>query len=197
LRESLIPVLFGGRLHVELNEEKAEEGGDTPMREEGQDEEEKKEEEKQPAPEHISHDTYYKFADVVCGSRQTLAMLDRSPFVALFGNGKSVAETFPQHFLHDRPIKYDCAGQQAIILTEKGYVYKVNLETLALEELHGEGGEIGEVKDIACGADYLLAIMDNGHVYGMGNNKSGQLGTGDFNARSKFESVDDLIHLEV
>jgi hypothetical protein len=38
-------------------------------------------------------------------------------------------------FSFDKPIIYDCGGKNVVILTEKGNLYKINLETKAIEKL--------------------------------------------------------------
>ena len=75
--------------------------------------------------------------DVVCGSSQTLAIIDKSPFLLAWGNGDPAAKTYSDVFSLDRPISYDCGGKNAVILTEKGNIYKINLETKSIEKLQG------------------------------------------------------------
>ena len=37
---------------------------------------------------------------------------------------------------------------------------------------------VGKVKSIACGAGHSMALLENGQVYGWGENGDGQLGLG-------------------
>ena len=47
-----------------------------------------------------------------------------------------MAKTYSDAFSFDRPIIYDCGGKTAVILTEKGHLYKINLETKAIEKIN-------------------------------------------------------------
>lgn len=38
----------------------------------------------------------------------------------------------------------------------------------------------GQIKDISAGFDHTLVLMENGDLYGCGNNQRGQLGTSNF-----------------
>jgi hypothetical protein len=78
------------------------------------------------------------YVDVVCGSSQTLAIIDTSPFLLSWGNGDPLAKTYSSFFEYDRPVSYDCGGKNAVILTEKGKVYKLNLESKHIEEIKGK-----------------------------------------------------------
>lgn len=74
---------------------------------------------------------------MVCGSSQTLALIRDSPFVLSWGNGDPVAKTYSDAFNFDKPLIYDCKGKNAVIKTEKGYLYKINLETKQIEKVEG------------------------------------------------------------
>jgi hypothetical protein len=76
--------------------------------------------------------------DVVCGSSQTLAIVDKSPYLLAWGNGDPVARTYSDVFSYDRPVRYDCGGKTAVILTEKGNLYKINLETKNIEKVEDQ-----------------------------------------------------------
>jgi|LauGreDrversion4_2_1035121.scaffolds.fasta_scaffold358431_1 hypothetical protein len=116
MRESLVPILFGGKIKVENKN----------------DEEEKNEDNE------FKLDLGFNYVDVVCGSSQTLALIDKSPYLMCWGNGDPVASTYSDSFEFDRPVLYDCGGKNAVILTEKGSLYKINLETKALDRVHGD-----------------------------------------------------------
>lgn len=74
------------------------------------------------------YDIGFKYLDVVCGSSQTLAIIDKSPHLLLWGNGIPNAETYSDIFSNDKPVKYSSGGIYAIIYTERGNLYKINLE---------------------------------------------------------------------
>ena len=44
-----------------------------------------------------------------------------------------------------------------------------------------------------CGSDFILSLKTDGNVYGIGQNKSGQLGQGDFKMREGFSVIEGLI----
>lgn len=85
-------------------------------------------------------DLGFKYLDVVCGSSQTLAVIDKSPFLLCWGNGDPVAKTYSDVFEYDRPQLYDCGGKNAVIMTEKGNLYRINLETKAIEKVNKQSG---------------------------------------------------------
>ena len=116
MRESLVPILFGGKIKIEetREEEKSEEVGEFKL------------------------DLGFNYVDVVCGSSQTLAIIDKSPYLMCWGNGDPVARTYSEIYDFDRPLLYDCGGKNAVILTEKGNLYKINLETKALDKVRGD-----------------------------------------------------------
>ena len=53
----------------------------------------------------------------------------------IWGNGDPVAKTYSDIFAFDKPINYDCGGKNAVLLTEKGNIYKINLETKNIEKI--------------------------------------------------------------
>jgi hypothetical protein len=55
-----------------------------------------------------------------------------------WGNADPVARTYSEVFDFDKPILYDCGGKNAVILTEKGNLYKINLETKELVKVRGD-----------------------------------------------------------
>lgn len=69
-------------------------------------------------------------------------------------------------------------SNNAVILTEKGVVYKLNLEKKTIDKIDDssngqhEGTELG-ILQLACGSDFIMALKSDGNVYGMGANKSG------------------------
>ena len=65
-----------------------------------------------------------------------MAIIDKSPYLLCWGNGDPVAKTYSDIFDFDRPAIYDCGGKNAVILTEKGNLYKINLETKAIEKVN-------------------------------------------------------------
>lgn len=83
-------------------------------------------------------------------------------------------------FTYDKPIKYDCGSTRAVILTEKGKLYKINLDTKGIEEIKDQDSHGLGIVDIACGSDYIMALKSDGNLYTMGKNKCGQLGVGDY-----------------
>lgn len=64
-----------------------------------------------------------------------MALIDKSPYILFWGNGDPVAKTYSEIFAFDRPVNYDCGGKNAVILTEKGNIYKINLETKVIEKI--------------------------------------------------------------
>ncbi len=64
-----------------------------------------------------------------------------------------------------------------IALTKDGKVYKISATTHIPVEIQG----LSNIKKIAVGTDCLLALDNNGTVYGYGDNYYGQLGLGDTN----------------
>lgn len=53
----------------------------------------------------------------------------------LWGNGNPKAETYSEIFSNDRPIKYASGGIYAIIYTERGILYKINLENKTMDQI--------------------------------------------------------------
>lgn len=125
MKESLIPILFGGS--IALHKAKS------PNKMEAEQEEGKGDEEEEEEKHLIQYDTGFKYQDVVCGGSQTLAIIDQTPYLMLWGNGNPKAETYSEVFSHDRPIKYASGGIYAIIYTEKGILYKINLENKTMD----------------------------------------------------------------
>jgi hypothetical protein len=113
MRDSVVPILFGGKVKIEGREEEKTDEIDFKL------------------------DLGFNYVDVVCGSSQTLGFIDKSPFLLCWGNGDAVARTYSEVFDFDRPILYDCGGKNAVILTEKGNLLKINLENKAIEEVKG------------------------------------------------------------
>lgn len=64
-----------------------------------------------------------------------MAFIDKSPYLLSWGNGDPIAKTYFDVFNYDKPVKYDCGSVRAVILTEKGILYKINLETKTIEEI--------------------------------------------------------------
>jgi hypothetical protein len=60
-------------------------------------------------------------------------VIDQSPYLLCWGNGDPVAKTYSEVFEFDRPVIYDCGGKNAVIMTEKGNLYKINLEMKSIE----------------------------------------------------------------
>ena len=67
------------------------------------------------AEKEFKQDLGFKYNDVVCGSTQTLAIIDQSPYLLSWGNGNPIAETYSEAFSFDKPIRYDCGGKNAVI----------------------------------------------------------------------------------
>jgi alpha-tubulin suppressor-like RCC1 family protein len=109
MTEACVPILFGGKIEVATQEE--EKGDEITER--------------------------FNFVDVVCGSSQTLAIIDTSPFLISWGNGDPLAKTYSSIFEYDRPVSYDCDGKRAVFLTEKGKVYRLNLKSKQFKEVKG------------------------------------------------------------
>jgi hypothetical protein len=55
-----------------------------------------------------------------------------------WGNSDPVARMYSDIFDYDKPLLYDCGGKNAVVLTEKGNLYKINLETKALDKVRGD-----------------------------------------------------------
>lgn len=54
-----------------------------------------------------------------------------------------------------------------------------------------------QVASIACGSDFVMCLQKDSNIYGIGQNKSGQLGLGDRNARDNFTVIGNLINEEI
>lgn len=140
----------------------------------------------------VKQDSGFSYIDVVCGSSQTLGLIDQPPYLLCWGNGDPVARTYSEIFEFDRPVAYDCGGKNAVVLTDKGDLYKINLETKAIDKvtsaphappvLRKQESAFSEdqisrgIVSLACGSDFILALKTDGNVYALGQNKSGQLG---------------------
>ena len=61
-----------------------------------------------------------------------------------------MAKTYSELFAFDRPASYDCGGKTAVILTEKGSLFKLNLEAKQIDRLQGASME-EEAQDEASG----------------------------------------------
>ena len=194
MRDSLAPILFGGKIKIQntLEEEKSEEAD-------------------------FKLDLGFNYVDVVCGSSQTLALIDKSPYLMCWGNADPVASTYSEVFDFDKPIMYDCGGKNAVILTEKGNLFKINLETKALEKVRGdtslghstsvipalhrtvsqEEQSTQGITQVKCGSDFILALKTDGNLYGLGQNKCGQLGQGDLKMREGFTVIESLLNEQI
>lgn len=53
-----------------------------------------------------------------------------------------MAKTYSEAFSFDRPIIYDCGGKNAVILTEKGSLYKINLETNSIDRISSNSTQV-------------------------------------------------------
>lgn len=49
------------------------------------------------------------------------------------------------------------------------------------------------IQALACGSDFVMSLKADGNVYGIGQNKSGQLGQGDTMQREQFTLVEALM----
>ena len=134
MKESLVPSLFGGKIEVEKQGNNASQSMSQPNQVE--------EEKKDTYQKEIKFDLGFKYNDVVCGSSQTLALIDQSPYLLYWGNGDPVAKTYSEAFSFDRPIIYDCGGKNAVILTEKGSLYKINLETNSIDRISSNSTQV-------------------------------------------------------
>lgn len=109
MKESLVPILFGGKIQIEKKKDNVEEekknDGEPPLTSSDQIAAEKE----------FKLDLGFKYNDVVCGSSQTLAIIDQSPYLLSWGNGNPIAETYSEAFSFDKPIRYDCGGKNAVI----------------------------------------------------------------------------------
>ena len=74
MKESLVPIPFGGRIIVEKSKQSSH------------DTERRVEQEESKVPEY-KQDYGFKYVGVVCGSSQTLAIIDKSPYLLCWGNG--------------------------------------------------------------------------------------------------------------
>jgi alpha-tubulin suppressor-like RCC1 family protein len=116
-----------------------------------------------------------------------------------WGNGDPIARTHSDLFNYDRPIKYDIGGNNLVILTERGIIYKLNLEKKTNEKIgdhSSEGTDLG-IEQLACGSDFIITLKSDGNVYSMGGNKCGQLGVWDLKPRDQFALVDTLLNSNI
>eukprot|EP00347_Sterkiella_histriomuscorum_P016162 403354247 len=211
MKEALSPILFGGKIQLEHKSPKKKINS-TQM---SQDHEMKDDSEEQK--EQTSFDIGFRYLDVVCGSSQTLAIIDKSPYILFWGNGDPIAKTYSDIFAFDKPINYDCGGKTAVVLTEKGNIYKINLEVKSIEKIMDKPKQIQSTQDqemtnefddiyqeqemnlkqIACGSDFIVCLKNDGNIYGIGQNKSGQLGTGDLKPRDEFTLIENLLNEDI
>ena len=49
------------------------------------------------------------------------------------------------------------------------------------------------ISALACGSDFIISLKTDGNIYGIGQNKSGQLGQGDTKQRDQFSLVEALM----
>jgi len=142
------------------------------------------------------------FTDVICGNRATLALINEAPFLLQWGGLAEASHSKQYHeFELDRPVKIDCGGQFALILTEKGVLYRLDTESYKLEEVMHQGNEEHEeapIVQMACGSDYSLILREDGNVQAQGLNGCGQLGMGDLQSRKEgYTVIEGLLNWNV
>ena len=142
----------------------------------------------------------YKYEDVQCGSASTVAQIDKSPYLLIWGYESHKAWGFPKLFDKDRPARFQVVAQMLYVLTENGLFYRINCDKRTYEVVQGgdsqeesKGGgdahmqdEAAAVSDFTCGADFLLTMRGNQTLFARGGNGYGQLGIGSFEDQDQF-----------
>lgn len=111
----------------------------------------------------------------------TVAQIDKSPYLVIWGYGSFKAWGFPNLFDQDPPMVFQAVGAILYVLTQKKILYRINAEERAyqrIEEIEVEGFDDvmeqgGQVHSMACGSDFILTTNGAGNVYAKGANKSG------------------------
>lgn len=162
LKEAYRPILFGGLLEAK----RISPGLDTT-----------------PNQDKTIHDfgLNINYLSVKCGSAMTVAQIDKSPFLLIWGYNSHKAWGFPNLFDRDQPVLFQAVGSILFVLTKNRNFYRINAEqrtheqiteiaVAGFEEVMEQGGL---VHNMACGSDFILATNSAGNVYSKGANKYG------------------------
>ena len=108
------------------------------------------------------------YESVQCGSAMTVAQVDKSPYLIIWGYDSHVAWGFPKLFDQDKPTRFQVVGQMLYVLTQNEIFYKIDCEKKRYEVVNSSGLEQSEsdvnmqdefaVSDFTCGADFLLTL---------------------------------------
>lgn len=145
------------------------------------------------------------YLNVKCGSAMTVAQIDKSPYLLIWGYNSFKAWGFPDLFENDPPVIFQAVGAILYVLTQKQILYRINAEERnyeRIEEIEVEGFDDvmeqgGQVHNMACGSDFILTTNGAGNVYAKGANKFGQLGLGNVKPQPKFKCIESLLDTNV
>ena len=125
----------------------------------------------------------YTYLAVECGSAMTVAQVDKSPYLLIWGYGCHTAWGFPDLFQNDIPIRFQAIGSILYVLTQKQHFYKINCEKRTYDKVSEmDNVEVGENDDeysqqivhyFACGSDFILTLNAGNNLFSMGSNKYG------------------------
>ena len=91
----------------------------------------------------------------------------------------------------NRNLQYIATVSHTMTYNSKTYNVVIGSLTIALDNpMRLAQFEIGKIKSISAGGNHSLLLTENGEVYAMGYNKSGQLGLGDTTDRTTPERID-------
>jgi len=120
-------------------------------------------------------------ARVTCGAWHTVVETTSPQALYVWGN-KSFEHARLSDFsaTHMRPRLIACSSSETFVLTQHGELYCVaeSREVLRVEDFNEK-----KVKGIYSGATFSICLAEDGSAYGKGENKQGQLGMGDVQAR--------------
>jgi len=154
---------------------------------------------------------------VACGGNHSLVVHDSGEIFAFGGNrfgqlgiGNNINQLVPIkiNYLMDIPIQsVICGFEHSMALTNQGNVYSFG------NNVKGQLGKgtsfnnsfipvkidmLGNIKQLSSGNSHTMALSNEGFIYVFGDNKQGQLGTGDRKIRTvpiKLESVTSIVQV--
>lgn len=108
----------------------------------------------------------------------TVAQIDKSPYLIIWGYNSFKAWGFPHLFEADEPQFFQAVGSILYVLTQKKILYRINTDLRTherIDEIEVEGFEDvmdrgGKVDHMACGSDFILVMNSSGNVYSKGSN---------------------------
>lgn len=137
---------------------------------------------------------------VACGAWHTVVETSAPQALFIWGN-KSFEHARLSDFsvAHMRPRLMACSSSDTFVLTQHGELYCVaeSREVQRVEDFNEK-----KVKGIFSGATFSICLAEDGSAYGKGENKQGQLGMGDTQARvgvtqDQFTLVERLSNFQV